>query len=403
MIAADLRFEGFDVRSWTNLLSLFLPGVNDRLAREAAPTDAPTAGPRDAGARDAGTVLIVVDSKRVVLNALHSLRGRIPELIGQTLPDHRRGPGDPLAAYGARYASQRVLVLREGTMEELAERLALRFRSGSGYVAQLLDFFRVSRELLDAGMIELWPLPALSVPIPPAAAVDRALDLFLPEDRAAVLVLWPDARETRARTSAPAGDAPELYTALVLRRRRGELDLVAGPDLLTRWSGPLGGDWRRDHRVILDAVRRTVAPVHVGVFTDEGTFRRLLRDADPGAWAREIGLRNLLVTPMPTSAKLAIGAGALRGVGQASARLVGGLDIPGTLLPIVSSVRNEWTTIRTITDTLGFDPLRVLAAFLQTRDHGSPLDDARPLAADHLQRVPSSGARPRPDELLPED
>ena len=34
MISPELRFEGFDSRSWTNLLSLFAPNVVNRLATE---------------------------------------------------------------------------------------------------------------------------------------------------------------------------------------------------------------------------------------------------------------------------------------------------------------------------------------------------------------------------------
>lgn len=389
MISADLRFEGFDVRSWTNLVGLFLPDVHDRLSRVASRTDAPRADARRPVERAAGTVIIVVDETRRVLAAQHTLRGRIVELAGERIAEHTAPEAPPvLARYAASYGAQRVVLLREGAMEELAERLALRYRAGTGYVAHLLDFVRSARELMATKLIETWPPPPSQVPIPPAATVERAFDLVLPDNHAAVLVLWASPREREQNSP--------LFTAAVLRRRHGEIDLVAGPDLLTRWSGPLGGDWRRDFRVVLDAVRRTVAPVHVGAFTDVETFRRLLVSTDPAAWAREIALRNVLVTPMPTSAKVAIGAGAVRGLGQASAKLIGGIDLPGTLMPILDTVRNELTTVRTLTETLGFDPLRVLAAFLQA--HDLEFDDARPLPGEanheHLSLIPHSSRPP---------
>ena len=41
MISENLRFEGVDSRSWTNLISLFAPNVPARMASDAAASDAP--------------------------------------------------------------------------------------------------------------------------------------------------------------------------------------------------------------------------------------------------------------------------------------------------------------------------------------------------------------------------
>lgn len=338
MISGDLRFEGFDVASWQNLLSLFMPGLRDRVSRAAE--------------RPAGTLTVVVDDDDVVLLALHSLDGRWDEGIGAEV-----GPLPRLAeASGAR----RVLALRAGAMEELVERAALRYRPGQDYLTQTLMVVRAARELADAGLVRLWPNPLAGVPIPSPQAVQRALDLVLPVDKAAVLVLWDGG----------------LWTAVALRRRREGIDLVAGPDLLARWAGPLGGDWRRDHRVFVDAVARAVAPVHLGVFAEADTFRDLLRSDAPGRWAKAIAVRDVIVNPMPGFVTAAVGADAVRGVGRASAQVLGGLDLAGTLLPVAQMIRARVTQAESVREILGFDPLSALATALRREE--PPQGDERP-------------------------
>ncbi|MCB9614409.1 MAG: hypothetical protein H6722_18380 [Sandaracinus sp.] len=346
MISADLRFEGFDARSWTNLVSLFLPGLPERLDRAADATDSPVAA---GGPRPSGSVLVVVDEDDVVLAATHTQRGRVRELASTTIDR------ESLATLALSAGAHRVLVVREGAMEELAEQLGARFRSEDTYLAQMLELLRAARELEGAGDLTLWPNPIANVPIPNAATFDRALDLVLPDGRAGVMVLW---------------DGP-VWTAVVLRRRNGAIDLVAGPDALVRWTGPLGGDWRRDYRVVVDSVARSVAPVHFGLFAEAPTIRTLLRAADAGQWAQAVAVRNVVLSPMPRTVAAALGADAVRGLGRASARALGGLDFAGALLPLVREVRARVTHASTVSEILGFDPLAVLGAVLR-RDEGEP-------------------------------
>lgn len=340
MISAELRFEGFDARSWTNLVSLFLPGLPERLEREPDATDAPVA---EGDAHTRGSLVVVVDADDVILAASHSQRGRVRELAGTTVDR------TALPLLAARVGAHRVLLLREGVMEELAEQLGVRFRSDDTYLAQILEILRAMRELEAAGELVLWPNPIANVPIPAAGTFERALDLVLPDGRAAVLALW---------------DGP-LWTAVVLRRRHASIDLVAGPEMLVRWTGPLGGDWRRDYRVILDSVGRSVAPVHFGLFAEAPTVRTLLRSADAGTWAQAVAVRNVVISPMPRTVGAALGADAVRGIGKASARALGGLDFAGALLPLVREVRARVTHASSVSETLGFDPLKVLGAILR--------------------------------------
>lgn len=343
MISGALRFEGFDSRSWTNLISLFAPRVVTRMSSEGASSDSPELDAEEAAA-DArgGSLVVVLDDRGRVLKALHTVRGRVVGL------DY--GGPDEIEQLAERYAAQRCVVLREGVIEEIAERVAHRVERGEDYLAQLLTVARAVREMNEAGLMITWPRPLGNVPIPTVGMVQRALDTVLPDEHAMVFVVWN-------------GSSP--HTGVALRRRAGAIDLVAGPDLIARWTGPLGGDWRRDYRVISDAVHRAVAPVHLGVFTDLRTIRSLLRSTDPGAWARAVAVRDVIVHPTPPYVAVALGADAFRAAAGRSARWLGGIDAARQLAPLAQYLRGRVAEVASVSQTLGFDPLALLATYLR--------------------------------------
>jgi len=342
MISPDVRIEGWDQHSWTLLMGLFAPGVVDRMRTPEREEDDPTPEPA-AGERPDGALVIVVDEHEEVLAAFHTSRGRADEVSDASDPE----------TLAERFGARRVLILREGALEELVERLALRIRPEDGYGTQWLTLLKALRELTAAARIRIWPTPQKVVPIPSPATVRRALDLLLPDGRAIVFALW---------------HAQELATAVVLRRREGLIDLVAGPDLLREWAGPLGGDFRRDYRVLVDAVTRSVAPVHLGLFAEAESLRRLLRRPDPGAWAAAAATRDLLIHPMPPYVAVALGADVANSAARGAAALLGGLDLFGAFRPVLGYVRSRVSEVSSLTATLGFNPLDALAQNLRQRD-----------------------------------
>lgn len=350
MIAADLKVEGFDATSWTNLVSLFAPSVVTRIHREPLASDAPETE-KVAGGKPvrAGNVVIVVSDSGRVRKAFHTVRGRIRDLTWT-------GP-DSLPALTEMYGARRSIVLREGAIEEIGERIAQRLARGDDYIAQWLVVFRTVREAIEEGLVHIWPRPYSALPIPTAGMVNRALDIVLPDDHAMVMVLWN-------------GNTP--WTGVVLRRRRGEIDLVAGPDLIQRWSGPLGGDWRRDHRFVSEGVARSVAPVHLGIYGEIAGVRKLLRNAEKGAWAHAVAVRDIIVSPTPAYVAVALGADAARAVAERTTAWLGGIDALAALAPVATYVRGRISEVASVTQTLGFDPLKVLAAALARSDTDEP-------------------------------
>lgn len=345
MISRHLRFEGFDARSWTNLLSLFAPGLPDRMGEEASDTDVPETDVGEAKAEpDAGTLVILRADDGRVLKAFHTRRGRVRDL-------RYDGPQD-LERVAKAYHSQRALELREGVLDELAEAMATRLERSDDYATQWLVVARIIRELTEAGKIHSWPRPVADVPVPTAGMVRRAIDVVLPDEHALVVALWEN--------GAP-------WTAFALRRRDGAIDLVAGPDMILRWTGPLGGDWRRDHRIVATSVSRAVAPVHVGLFAEARTIRELLRTPDAGAWARAVAVRDIIIHPTPPYVAVALGADAARAVARTTSRWLGGFDALKPLAPMAAYLRGRITEVGSVTAVLGFDPLRALAHSLARR------------------------------------
>lgn len=338
MISEDVRLEGFDARSWTRLVELFLPPTVVEGRRED---------------RTGGTLVLIVSTSGRIRRALHSRRGPIPQLAGT----HYGDPG-LLVSLARQHQAYRVLVAREGTLESIAENVALRLHRGDDFVSQWLVFIRAVREALDAGALQLHPRPLAAVPVPTTAMLLRAMDGVLPEGTAVVLATFD-------------GDA--LATLVALRRARGEIDRVIGPDVVLGWTGPLGGDWRRDHRLLTDRVAEHLAPVHLGLYAQHDDLHALFRNPAPGAWAEAVATRHVVVQPSPPYVAVALGADALRAAALRSRRMLAGVDALAPLAPFARLVRNRIGEIASVTSTIGFDPLRALALWLERVDP-EPLD-----------------------------
>jgi hypothetical protein len=350
MIAADLRVEGFDARSWTNLLSLFAPNVAERPRTAPRTSDAPEIDEADlAGAPAKGTLVLVIGASGRVLAARHTRRGRVKGLTYD-------GPAS-LPSLAASHGARRVLVIREGALEDLTQRASARFDRHDDYAAQWLHVIRAVRNAIDAGAIDLHPRPLAAIPIPSAQVLSRAVDAVLPDDRAMILGVF-------SRTTP--------WTLVALRRAEGEIDRIVGPDVILRWTGPLGGDFRRDHRLISDAIAQHLAPVHLGIFADEADIKTLLRDETPGAWARAVVARDIIVQPTPPYVAVALAADGMRAAAKRTETWLSESsrvrDVLGQLAPLASFVRGRAAEVASVTQILGFDPLKLLAAWLERTD-----------------------------------
>lgn len=344
MISRSLRFEGFDAASWRNLVSCFAP--------RRRPTAQGASAPR-------GDLVLIIDSHMQVRGGFHTQRG--PVAVSHF-------PGrQALPELCAEHRARRAVIVHEGTVEAICEEATQRVPLDADYATQWLTLAAVIREHAQRGKLIVWPEPWAGARLPAPGVARRALDLVLPDEHALVLAVW---------------NGNDIWTAVSLRRREGEIDWVAGPDLLREWTGPLGGDWQRDYRVITREVSRAAAPVHLGIFTEAHTLQALLRDPNPGAWSRAVAVRDVIVHPTPPYVGVAVGADALRAAAVRSARWIGGLSLAELVDPVAHYFRERVMHIASVRATLGFDPLKMLALRLRRSEQEPPTADADEASAD---------------------
>jgi hypothetical protein len=328
VLSANLRVTGYDSVSWLRLLSLFEVRPHARSNGES---------PRH------GILVVVEDERGAACAAFISDRGSISA-------DGYASRAD-LARLCELHRVQRGVALRLGTIEELTERAAEQVLATEDYAAQWLALLGAARELQREGALAFWPQREGSLPLPSPQMLTKALDLVLPDERAFAVVLWEET---------------ELWTALVLRRRAGQIDLIAGPELVLDVVGPLAGDYRRDHRTVSRAISDSVAPLQLGLYAERHRFERLLRDAEPGAWAKAIALRDVIIDPAPAYVHVAAGADALRATARKTSQLFGNLDLVSSVLePAARFAREQVRHVASVTGLLGFNPLEVLARKLR--------------------------------------
>ncbi len=337
MISDEFAFFGFDDVSWDRLVSLLLG------EKDAAPTK-----PR-------GVLVVVVDAGGAPVGSFHTADGSIDPA---SLP-----PLDDLAAFCDATAAGACIVMREPAMPELAEYLAEPLDTEQDFVARVMRFARVLRELGNGNLLRVWPNPLPDLFFPPASAAKPAGDVLLPDDRSVILGVF---------------DGAELWTAAVLRRRGGRFDVLAGPEAISEWTGPLGGAWRRDHRVLVQAVERELGPVHVGLFMELPTARAIFSDRQPGAWALSYASRNLLIYPLPGFATAALGVDGLVGVAQYAFQAIEEMD-PDEVARIAEGFWRGLTDGQGLAGLLGFSPTEVISEVWQEKiaalDEDPPEDD----------------------------
>ena len=352
MLSTNLRVTGFDAVTWGRFISLF-----ESRRRRA----------RDDHRNSYGMVVVVEAPGGGACAAFIGDRGPIA-------CDGYRSRED-LPALCAEHSVRRGIALKLGTIEELTERATPQLLRTDDYAGQWLALLTAARELEREGALYFWPEPKNVVPLPTPQLVTRALDVVLPDEHSFVAALWEDA---------------ELWTALVLRRRGGQFDLIGGPELVLDTVGPLSGDFRRDHRAVSRAISSSIAPLQLGIYTQRRRFERLLREAEPGAWAKAVALREIIIDPSPAYVNIAMGADALRATARRTGELLGGIDFLSMLEPWTRYAREQISNVASVTGMLGFNPLQVLARRLRANEDGTGETIVPPSSDDASDATKSS-------------
>ncbi|MFO0550629.1 MAG: hypothetical protein U0271_19705 [Polyangiaceae bacterium] len=299
MLSADVRFEGFTQTDWGRVLSLFRPRVASGKERDP---DRPQGGIVAIHARDAS-------GASQLRKLLHTQAGRLRLDDLRTVWPLR---ADELAR---RHNASWAIALEAGALENVMERFGAKLRRSDDFLGQTLLFANLLRDEMLAGRIDLHPARLAGMPMPTAGMIERSLDMVCPRDTSMVVGLF---------------DAGELYTSIALRRgARGSFDWILGPDDLRRDMGLLAGDWRRDYRHLARAVERKMGKLSLGVFSEMSTFRTLEVDATPGAWARAVAIRDVILSPVPVALGIPLGLDAGRAAFSAARSIAQRAEIPG--------------------------------------------------------------------------
>jgi hypothetical protein len=258
MLTKDVRFEGWTTEDWSRLLSLWKSTAENGAA--------PRGG------------LIIIHSQGRVRKILHTARGRI-EKEGVPWPS-------PLAPLAAEHDARWVLASPTGGLENIAERFGARCRPEDDLASQARLMLAILRELVEAGIIEIWPNSIERLSLPSGPFFEHTFEAIYPPDHFALIALFHEG---------------ELYTSIAFERGKGGISSIVGPADLRPHMTFLSGDFRRDYRYALAAAQEVLGPIAFACFTSLDIFRVLQREPSWGAWLRAFAVRDVIVTPMKGS------------------------------------------------------------------------------------------------------
>ncbi len=277
----------------------------------------PTGGERDPDRPRGGVIAIHGDGR--LRKLVHTSAGRMR--LDDVLPDWPIGPEEIAKRHGASWGA----VVEMGSLENIMDRFGAKVRRGDDFTAQLLLLVSLARDELLAGRIQYWPSRLAGMPVPTPGVINGTLDAVCPGGTSILLGLF---------------EGGELWTSIALRRSTtGTFDWILGPDEVRREMGLLAGDFRRDYRHLSRTLERKIGKLSLGCFAEASTFKRLEVDPSPGAWAKAVAIRDVILSPVPPALAIPLGIDAGRAAVSAIRTVVDRSGALGLLGPATSSLR----------------------------------------------------------------
>lgn len=132
---------------------------------------------------------------------------------------------------------------------------------------------------------------------PAPIRLEDLLDFACPDGRSMVIGIF---------------DRGELWSTMALSRHDGAIVKIVGSAALRDSMGLLSGDWRRDYRHLVQAAEARLGSLASGYFSDLRTLEELRSTSSPGAWARAVAVRDIIISPFPAAIALPLGMDAAR-------------------------------------------------------------------------------------------
>jgi hypothetical protein len=241
--------------------------------------------------------------------------------LDDVLPDWPLAPEELAKRHSASWGA----VVEMGSLENVMDRFGAKVRRGDDFTAQLLLLVSLARDEVLAGRIQYWPSRLTGMPVPTAGVINGTLDAICPGGTSVLLGLF---------------EGGELWTSIALRRSHaGTFDLILGPDEIRREMGLLAGDFRRDYRHLTRTIERKIGKLSLGCFSEASTFKRLEVDPSPGAWAKAVAIRDVILSPVPPALAIPLGIDAGRAAVSALRTVVDRTGALGLFAPASSALR----------------------------------------------------------------
>ncbi len=277
MLTADVRFEGFTATDWSRVLSLFAPQKASGGARDPE--------------RPRGAIIAVHGDGRL-RKLVHTRVGRLR--LDDVVAEWPLSPEELARRHDASFAA----IIEMGALESIMDRFGEKVQRHDDLTAQTLLLLSLAQSEVLGGRIRYFPMRLSGVPIPGRGVIHGTLDAVCPAGTTILVGLF---------------DGGELWTSIALRRHAsGCFDAIVGPDEIRRDMGLLAGDFRRDYRHLARTVERRMGRVSLGLFAEMQTFKRLEVDPKPGAWAKAVAIRDVILSPVPPLLAIPLGVDAGR-------------------------------------------------------------------------------------------
>jgi hypothetical protein len=328
MLARDVRIEDFDTRDWVVLGDILGARARSRAVAE------PSSG-----------LLVLVEGERV-LKVVSTTAGRLEPVA--------KGALSVLAAeHGATWA---VRVSRRA-LATFSERFGARIERADDFAAQAQKLRDVIAELVDEGACEFHPKNLLWPSKTAERALVRAIDACCPVGKAVVVAAF---------------DGDDVDTCITLHRGPHGFDRVVGPERARRELGLRTGDFSRDAKQLARAVELAVGPLALGLFARTATWKELVTDTTPGAWATAVAARDVVIHPFLPAVAIPLGVD----VGRAAYVVARDLAERWGVASLVSGrLDATFDRVRGAAQRgdfgrfLGFDPIALIRQFFE--DSGS--------------------------------
>lgn len=192
--------------------------------------------------------LVLVHHDNRIIHAVMSGKPR-PELLGK--------PVDDLAALRHSFQASRVVCVEKEFMRRTHTRFDSSLSYDMDYVEQLLTMIAAFRKERGSGLRMDPPSPP--GPVPPFGLVQFLFNRLWPDNTSIILYVTDEEKES-------------VWTSLILRKRRGDLDLLT-TDLHLGQAGLDPKNWKADRLRLTQVATSRVAPPYLACFANLSAWR----------------------------------------------------------------------------------------------------------------------------------